>query len=158
MSNKTLPDGADFEHIIEDRQEFAGNMHEVFEISQEILEKFLEAEADEHHSTNPDPMNTMPAFTELMTAMWSDPQKLAESTQKYWEAQGHLWQHAMMKWMGGDEAAAEVEMPDLPAEGKRFKHDDWSENAVFEYIKQSYLLASGWVIGSRLSAQPGVSA
>ena len=83
MSDKTLPDGADFEHVVQDSQELADNMQEVFEISQEIWEKFLEAEADEHHSSNPDPMNTMPAFTELLTALWSDPQKLAESTQAY---------------------------------------------------------------------------
>ncbi len=145
MNDKTLPDGADFEHIVQDRQEFAGNMQEVFEISQEIWGKFMETEAEEQHSSNPDPLNTMPAVNELMTSLWSDPQKLAESTQTYWAAQGHLWQHAMLKWMGGEEAAAEVEMPDLPAEGKRFKHEEWSENALFEYIKQSYLLTSGWV-------------
>lgn len=145
MNNKTLPSDTDFEAIAQDQQEFAGNMQEVFEVSQQIWEKFLEAEADEQHSTNPDPMNTMPAFTELTTALWSDPQKLAESTQKYWAAQGQIWQHTMMKMMGGEDAAAEVEMPDLPAEGKQFKHNEWSQNALFEYIKQSYLLTSGWV-------------
>nr|AIU99577.1 PHA synthase [uncultured bacterium] len=120
-------------------------MQEAFGVSQKIWEKFLEAEADEQHSTNPDPMNAMPAFTELATALWADPQKLMESSQKYWEAQGQIWQHSMMKLMGGGDAGDDAEMPDLPAEGKRFKHDDWSENAVFEYIKQSYLLTSDWV-------------
>ncbi len=116
---------------MQEPQEFASNMQEVFAISQEIREKFLEFGAEAPHSANPDPLNTMPAFSELMTALWSAPQKLAESTRDYWEAQGHLWQHAMLKWMGGDEAAAAVTMPDLPPEGKRFT--------------QSYLLASGRV-------------
>jgi polyhydroxyalkanoate synthase len=28
---------------------------------------------------------------------------------------------------------------------KRFKHDDWQDNMLFSYIKQSYLLTSGWI-------------
>ena len=28
---------------------------------------------------------------------------------------------------------------------KRFAHKEWSENALFEYLKQSYLLTSGWI-------------
>ena len=145
MTDKTSAIDSDFEQIIEDKQEFAMNMQEVFEVSQKIWEKFLESEAEANHSTNPDPMNAMPAFTELATALWSDPQKLAESVQQYWQAQGQLWQHAMMKWMGGEEAADDLLMPKLPPEGKRFQHEDWSQNALFEYIKQSYLLTSGWL-------------
>ena len=74
--------------------------------------------------------------------MWSNPQKMAETSQKYWEAQGQLWQHAMQKWMGEEPEAI---LPELPAEGKRFSHPEWSENAVFEFIKQSYLLTSDWI-------------
>ncbi|MGE4611767.1 MAG: class I poly(R)-hydroxyalkanoic acid synthase [Paracoccaceae bacterium] len=145
MNDKTLPDGADFEEIMHDQQEFAGNMHEVFEVSQKIWEKFLESNADKQPSTNTDPLNTMPAFTELTKVLLSDPQKLMESAQNYWAAQAQIWQHSMLKLMGDDQAAEAVAMPDLPAEGRRFKHDDWSQNAAFEYIKQSYLLASGWL-------------
>ncbi|MEO1918529.1 MAG: alpha/beta fold hydrolase, partial [Paracoccaceae bacterium] len=148
MNDKTLPDGADFEEIMHDQQEFAGNMHEIFEVSQKIWEKFLESNADEQLSTNSDPLNTMPAFTELTTVLLSDPQKLMESAQNYWAAQAQIWQHSMLKLMGDDQAAEAVAMPDLPAEGRRFKHDDWSQNAAFECIKQSYLLASGWLQGT----------
>jgi len=28
---------------------------------------------------------------------------------------------------------------------KRFAHKEWSENALFDYLKQSYLLTSGWI-------------
>lgn len=145
MNDKTLPPETDFEALALDQQEFTENMQEVFQVSQKIWEAFLEAEKGEQKSAKSDPMNTMPAFNELATAIWSDPQKLAESTQKYWQAQGQIWQHTMKKMMGGEEAAAEVELPELPAEGKRFKHEEWSKNALFEHIKLSYLLTSDWV-------------
>jgi polyhydroxyalkanoate synthase len=32
-----------------------------------------------------------------------------------------------------------------PKGDKRFKHDDWQDNVLFSYIKQSYLLAAGWI-------------
>ena len=91
MNDKTLPPETDFEALALDQQEFTENMQEVFQVSQKIWEAFLEAEKDEQKSAKSDPMNTMPAFNELATAIWSDPQKLAESTQKYWQAQGQIW-------------------------------------------------------------------
>lgn len=124
-----------------DAEDFAQNIGEAMELGQEIWQKFMESEAEAKHSTNPDPLNAMPAMTELATALWSDPQKLAESTLQLWQAQGAIWQHAMLKMMGGEAG----ELPDLPPEGKRFGHKEWTENAVFEYIKQSYLMTSGWL-------------
>ena len=47
-----------------------------------------------------------------------------------------LWQSSMMRAMGtrGEPVAA-------PAKGdKRFKHEDWEEHFLFDYIKQSYLI------------------
>ena len=33
-----------------------------------------------------------------------------------------------------------------PAKGdKRFKHEDWHEHFLFDYIKQSYLIAARWL-------------
>jgi polyhydroxyalkanoate synthase len=52
-----------------------------------------------------------------------------------------LWQSSMMRAMGvrGEPVAA-------PAKSdKRFKHEDWEEHVVFDYIKQSYLIAAQWL-------------
>lgn len=122
----------------DDGQEFAANMAQAFEISQQIWQKFTAAQDNDAPS---DPLNTIPAFTELATALWSDPEKVAQSTLQFWQTQGALWQHAFGKMSGGEETP----LPHIPPEGKRFKHADWSENAAFEYIKQSYLLTSEWI-------------
>jgi polyhydroxyalkanoate synthase len=36
-------------------------------------------------------------------------------------------------------------LPHMAKPDKRFAHKEWSENAVFDYIKQSYLLTSGFI-------------
>lgn len=145
MSENSSQIDAEFEKLTAEGQEFAENMFKVAEMSQQIWQEFLEAEAKEHPPAPPDPLHTTQPFAELVAALWSDPQKLADMTVQYWQAQNALWQHAMLKWMGGEEAAGTVGMPELPPESKRFAYKDWSENALFEYIKQSYLLASEYV-------------
>ena len=43
-------------------------------------------------------------------------------------------------------AVLRVEPVAVPQKGdKRFKHDDWQEHALFDYIKQSYLIAARWL-------------
>lgn len=152
MSDETLQNGGNPAEAMHDGQEFAENIAKVVETSQKIWEKFLEGAAG-GQSSAPDPLNAAPAFGELMTALWSDPERLAQQTMQYWQAQNALWQHAMLKWTGGDAEA--VEMPDLPSGGKRFAHEGWSQNALFEYIKQSYLLTADWVQGTVADAPMG---
>ncbi len=50
----------------------------------------------------------------------------------------HLWQASWMKMLG-----QAVDPVAQPAKGdSRFKDDDWSDNFLFDYIKQSYLIAA----------------
>ena len=53
----------------------------------------------------------------------------------------NLWQASTVKLMGG--------APDpvaTPVKGdKRFKHEDWEQHFLFDYIKQSYLIAADWM-------------
>jgi len=121
-------------------QEFSDNIAEVFTLSQQVWQKFLEGQSEDAEQDS-DPLNAMPAMQELATALWSDPEKMLENTMQYWQAQGALWQHAVSKMSGGEA----IDLPKLPRAGKQFKHEEWSENALFEYVKNSYLLMSGWV-------------
>ncbi len=130
--------------LIEQGAEFAANMTDVYETTQKIWTRFLEAHAEQGAPTNADPLNTMPAWVELSKAFYDNPQQVAEKTLQFWEAQGKLWQTSMLKWLG----ARDVQMPDLPNmahPGKRFKHKEWEENALFDYLKHAYLLTSGWI-------------
>ncbi|MBC7945311.1 MAG: class I poly(R)-hydroxyalkanoic acid synthase, partial [Burkholderiales bacterium] len=78
------------------------------------------------------------AFFDLTTKVMSDPFRLAEVQMRMWQDYMSLWQGSMMS-MFGQKSNPVI----APATGdKRFKHDDWQENFVFDYIKQSYLIAA----------------
>ncbi|MGB2105490.1 MAG: class I poly(R)-hydroxyalkanoic acid synthase, partial [Glaciecola sp.] len=67
-----------------------------------------------------------------------DSAKLLQSQISFMEKQSALWQQASMAMMG--EAAQPVITE--PRSDRRFGHDEWQENPVFNYLKQAYLLNS----------------
>jgi len=85
-----------------------------------------------------DELGITQAFFEAWTKLLGDPYKLAEAQLKYWQDAWSLWQSSMMKLMG-QQAAPVAE----PHQGdRRFKHEDWEQNFLYDYIKQSYLIAA----------------
>ncbi len=140
-----MADASEDDTLIEQGQKFAANMAEVFELSQEIWARFLEAHKDDAQHPGPvDPLNTMPAFVAMTQAMLDNPQQVADAALQYWGAQARLWQNLSQKWLGGP-ALEEEPVPFMAPEGKRFQHKDWSENALFDYLKKSYLMTAGWM-------------
>ena len=77
--------------------------------------------------------------------MWDNPKQVADKTIEFWASQQQLWQNSMLKWLGSKEAADDLDLPHMLKADKRFSHKEWSENAIFDYLKQSYLLTSGWL-------------
>jgi polyhydroxyalkanoate synthase subunit PhaC len=77
--------------------------------------------------------------------MWDNPKQVADMTIEYWAAQQALWQNAMLKWLGAKDAQRDLELPHMMKADKRFAHKEWSENPVFDYLKQQYLLTAGWL-------------
>ena len=67
-----------------------------------------------------------------------DSQKLLQSQMHFMEQQTSLWQEASKAMMGEKFAPVVNEQRG----DHRFKHDEWSENPVFSYMKQAYLLNS----------------
>ncbi|MEM9198379.1 MAG: class I poly(R)-hydroxyalkanoic acid synthase [Pseudomonadota bacterium] len=124
-------------------QEFLANMARVAEHSQAIWATFMQAQLAEEHPIHGDPLNTLPAFSELQQAMIANPEKIAEATMSHWQNQAELWRRAMMRFMGAEDEGPVTK----PARGdKRFRHEDWSENVLFDYLKQSYLLTSDYIM------------
>ncbi|MEM0988230.1 MAG: class I poly(R)-hydroxyalkanoic acid synthase [Pseudomonadota bacterium] len=100
----------------------------------------------------PDPLNTVPALAKLYMDYWDHPEKAYMAASAYWTAQAELWQQFTRKAMGED-------VPPLiePERGdRRFKDEAWSENPVFDYLKQSYLLTANWLT-ARMDDADGLS-
>lgn len=146
MSDSTTQGEKEFGSLAEQGHQVAHNMTEVFDISSQIWKRFLAAQLEGGTSTpGPDPLNTWPTFAELWRTMWDNPKQVADMTLEYWAAQNSLWQQSMLKWLGAKDAGEEVKAPFMAKADKRFAHKEWSENALFDYMKQSYLLTSGWI-------------
>jgi polyhydroxyalkanoate synthase len=85
-----------------------------------------------------DELGIAQAFFEAWAKLLADPFKLAEAQLRYWQDTASLWQRSMLKLLGQD-ATPVVE----PGHGdRRFKHEDWEQNFLYDYIKQSYLIAA----------------
>ncbi|MBA3324236.1 MAG: class I poly(R)-hydroxyalkanoic acid synthase, partial [Rhodobacteraceae bacterium] len=141
-----MSDGKEVATLAEQGHHVAHNMAEVCDISGKIWQKFVTAQIDKGGSaTNPDPLNAWPTFAELYRAMWDNPKQVADMTLEYWAAQNALWQQSMLKWLGAKDVGEPLDLPHMAKPDKRFAHKEWSENAVFDYLKQSYLLTSGFL-------------
>ena len=81
------------------------------------------------------------AFLELAAKLLSNPYRLAETQLNLWWEYSALWQSSMLKLLGHSTSPV-VE----PAKSdKRFRHEDWEEHFLFDYIKQSYLITARWL-------------
>lgn len=126
---------------MEESKEFASNMAVAMQRSQEVWAQMMEATARENSKPDADPMNVAPVWTEFTREMFNHPQEMAEKSLELWVAQAELWRRTMAGWMGGEQSEPLIE----PERGdKRFKANEWSENQVFSFMKQTYLLTSRW--------------
>jgi polyhydroxyalkanoate synthase len=122
-------------------QEFAENWLKIAAHSQRLIQDFLQNNQGLANEMSADPFNLGTAVMEMTSQMLSDPQKLVERQMTLWQDYLKLWQATSLKMMG-QEAAPVIE----PAKGdKRFKAKEWTENTLFDYIKQSYLLTARWL-------------
>ncbi|WP_186457579.1 PHA/PHB synthase family protein [Nitrospirillum amazonense] len=91
--------------------------------------------------SNLDPFNLGGAFMEMTARLMADPNRLFEAQLGLWQDYMALWQRTAQRLMG--EEAEPVISP--AKEDKRFKDKSWEESAVFDFIKQSYLLTAKYV-------------
>ena len=97
---------------------------------------------------NMDPMNVGPAFTEASKIMVNDPMKLMEANYALWKEHVALMQEASMDLMKKGDANGASKPYD-----RRFKHDDWTSNPMFDYIRKSYLITSKWMVNTMTSIE-----
>jgi polyhydroxyalkanoate synthase len=118
-------------------QEFARNMLTVGVKSQKLVLDFMARMASREPGPI-DPLNITGAMLGLAKAMGSDREAVLEAQAQWWNNFMTLWEHTARRMLGG-EAPAVVE----PAPGdRRFKSDEWRQNEIFDFIKQSYLLTA----------------
>ena len=111
------------------------------EKSAKVIGDFAARNAKSGAALPSDELGLGKAFMELAAQMLSNPARLAESHMNLWWDYMNLWQGSMLRMLG-----APAEPVAVPKDGdKRFKHEDWQEHFLFDYVKQSYLIAARWM-------------
>ena len=90
---------------------------------------------------NLDPLHVAPAMGEVMQSLAAHPDKLMRAQGELFERYVELWRVTAARQSG--EPAAAVAKP-LKGD-KRFNDPEWTENPVFDVMKQSYLVTSNWL-------------
>ncbi len=137
-----------------DPLELSHSMAEIAERSQRLVAEFLQRQQQGHAETGAtpgiapaigsgmaDPLHIGTAFFEMTARMMTDPTKLVQAQLSLWNDYMTLWQRTAQRFLGG-EAEPVVE---TPKGDRRFKDSAWSDNALFDFIKQSYLLTARWM-------------
>ncbi len=122
-------------------EDMAKVMSDIAERSQRILSEFMSRNPTSGGIGMGDPMNIGQAFMEMSANMMANPTKMIEAQTNLWRGYMDLWANTTLRMMG--QQATPVIEPDKA--DRRFKDEAWSDNAVFDYLKQSYLLTSKWM-------------
>ena len=111
---------------------------DIAEKASRMLADAMKRDASVGHFSMADELGIAKAFFDLSAKMLADPFKLAEVQMNLWKDYMALWQGSMLKLMG--QPATPVATPDKS--DRRFKDPQWEEHFIFDYIKQSYLIAA----------------
>jgi len=120
-------------------------MGRITEQSQRIMQAFIERQASNPREFNPlEPAVVSKAYQALWQQMLTDPRRLVEAQVSLWQDYAKLWENTARRLAG-----EEVEPTVTPEPGdRRFKNDTWNENPLYDHIKQSYLLASKFMLST----------
>jgi polyhydroxyalkanoate synthase len=90
---------------------------------------------------NADPFQVAPALGEVMTKLAAQPDRLMRAQVDLFDRYMDLWRNSAARLAGKP-----AEPVATPLKGdRRFADPEWTENPVFDVMKQSYLLTSNWL-------------
>jgi polyhydroxyalkanoate synthase len=122
-----------------DSAAFSRTMSDIAARSQRIVAEWLQRQHEADVAI--DPLNIGSAFMEMMARLMANPASLIEAQIGFWQDYVTLWQHSTRRIMGIE---TEPVVPPDPRD-KRFQHEEWKENEIFDFIRQSYLLSARFV-------------
>lgn len=116
------------------------NLAKAAMIAQSAIAEAALSQADRPAALSPDPLNVAPAMSAVMAGLASRPEKLFQAQADLFGRYMDLWATTTRRAMGEDAPAA-------PSADKRFKDPAWSENPLFDVMRQSYLVTADWMNG-----------
>ncbi len=127
-----------------DPPEVYKSMVSIAERSQRLVVNFVSRQVSSGQLPETDPLNVGEAFLELSRCIMANPTQMMEQSFNLWGDYLTLWETTTLRMLGAD-----VEPVITPKKSDyRFRDDTWTDNQVFDFVKQSYLLTSRWLQSS----------
>jgi polyhydroxyalkanoate synthase len=132
-----MKDTAAFAKILQDVQEQAIPLYTEFFQSFNVEKNVL------------DPLNIQDSYRQFFEKIMDDPESFAQMQYTYWQDFADLWQK------NAEDYFKSVKTPEQDqgkkadkgkTEDRRFRNETWDNNALFSFIKQSYMLTSEWLL------------
>jgi len=124
-------------------EQLSANLARAALTAQGAIAEMALRQADRPAALSPDPFHVAPALTQVMGRLAAQPDRMMRAQADLFARYLDLWQASARR--AGGEAHEPVVSP-LKGD-KRFNDPDWSDNPVFDVIKQSYLLTANFLNG-----------
>jgi polyhydroxyalkanoate synthase len=124
-----------------DPAELSKQTAEIAAKSRQLVAEFLTRQGREEGVGMADSLGIGTAFLEMTARMMADPSRLVQAQLSLWNDYLTLWQRTAQRFLGG----ASEPMIETSAGDRRFRDAAWTENTLFDFIKQSYLLTARWL-------------
>jgi len=120
----------------------AGQLQNIAKQSQLLMQRFVSNQAEGMKFGMGDTSTLGFDFADLMARMTADPTAVAKAQIDLFNDNLAIWQRTAERML--NLRAPEADKP----KDKRFKHPDWTENAVFGFVKESYLVAAKSILST----------
>ncbi len=115
------------------------NLAKAAMIAQSAIAEAALLQADRPAALTPDPFNVAPAMSSVMAGLAARPEKLFQAQADLFGRYMDLWATTARRAMGDQTVRPQT------STDKRFKDPAWSENPVFDVMRQSYLVTADWM-------------
>jgi polyhydroxyalkanoate synthase len=121
-----------------DPTEVAKTYAEVAQRTSKLISEHIQRQVSKGIQPPSDELGLAQAFMDMMGKLLADPYRMAQLQMHLVWDYFSLWQHSMLRLWGMSPTPIAA-----PAkEDKRFKDDAWQDHFIFDFVKQSYLIAA----------------
>ncbi|MGH8596716.1 MAG: PHA/PHB synthase family protein, partial [Gammaproteobacteria bacterium] len=142
-NNREQVDGQSEQGRNLDPQRLANVMLGVARECQSFLQSYLATQAA-RRDADIDPLGVIPAMQALAQSWLRNPSALMQAQWDAWRQTLSVWQHFNQRLWGLDPGPVVVPPPG----DRRFRDVEWQANPLFDFIKQTYLVAANALIKS----------
>jgi polyhydroxyalkanoate synthase len=126
-------------HNLPNPAEIAKSYAEVAQRASRLLTQFMAKQSKGGMHPPSDEMGIAKAFMDLSSRLLANPYKLAQTQMHMMWDYFSLWQGSMLRMMG----MPAIQPVAAPNKGdNRFRDEDWEQEFLFDFIKQSYLITA----------------